>query len=177
MVFRPDSGDPTVEPSMVGEDVSATFGATVNEAGYRVLHPQTAVIQGDGIRIGTIRGVAEGWVNAGFSMDSLVLGMGAGVTHEGARDDFSFSMKATASRRNGEWRPLLKEPITDVGKKSLRGLVRPVEKDGELVVVEFSNDEYDAFLTPGPGWQLWVKDGERLFSQTFDDVRNLARAV
>lgn len=177
IVFRPDSGDPTVEPSMVGEDVAATFGATVNEAGYRVLHPQTAVIQGDGIRIGTIRGVVEGWVNAGFSMDSLVLGMGAGVTHEGARDDFSFSMKATASRRNGEWRPLLKEPITDVGKKSLRGLVRPVEKDGKLVVVEFSNDEYDAFLTPGPGWQLWVKDGERLFTQTFDEVRNLARAV
>lgn len=176
IVFRPDSGDPRVEPSMVGKDVCNTFGYELNLKGYKVLHPQTAVIQGDGIRIGTIHGVLNGWVSAGYSMDSFLLGMGAGVTHEGARDDFSFSMKATALCADGEWRALLKEPVTDIGKKSLRGLTRCVEVDGELTVVEFDGTDFDAFLKPGPGWQLWSKDGERLFKQSFDSVRKFARS-
>lgn len=175
MVFRPDSGDPRVEPSMVGKDVMDTFGYITNGAGYVVLHPQTAVLQGDGIRVGTIEGVVKGWVDAGFSMDSFVLGMGSGVTHDGARDDFSFSMKATAIQRNGVWSRLLKEPKTDIGKKSLSGLVRCTEDgDGNLVVIDVTDDP-EALLESGPGWRLWSANGETQFSQTFDSVREYAR--
>lgn len=177
MVFRPDSGDPTVEPSLVGEDVAATFGFTTNEKGYRILHPQTGVIQGDGLRVDTIEGVLKGWTDAGFSMDSFVMGMGAGITHHGARDDFSFSMKATASCINGDWRRLYKEPVTDLGKKSLKGLVRCVEVDGKLIVKEFDgNFDFDDFLKPGPGWQLWYHPTKEGFSQSFDEVCARARA-
>jgi len=176
LVFRPDRVDPKVEPSLVGEDIAATFGYTMNTRGYRILHPQTGVIQGDGLRIDTIEGVIKGWVNAGFSMDSLVLGMGAGITHNGARDDFSFSMKATAACVNGKWRQLYKEPITDLGKKSLKGLVRCVEVDGKLTVKEFDgNTNFSQFIQPGLGWVLWYKNGERLFNQSFDEVREFAR--
>jgi nicotinamide phosphoribosyltransferase len=175
VVFRPDSGDPKVEPGLVGNDVMATFGYTTNDAGYVVLNPQTGVIQGDGLRIDTIRGVLEGWVSAGFSMDSFVLGMGSGITHDGARDDFSFSMKATASFQDGKWVRLLKEPKTDIGKKSLSGLVKCIEVDGELQVVDVTDQPSQLFET-GPGWRLWVANGEQQFSQTFDSVREFARS-
>jgi len=176
MVFRPDTGDPTVEPSLVAKDVEATFGATANSKGYKVLAPCTSIIQGDGIRVDTIDGVLAGFTGAGYSMDSLVLGMGAGVTHYGSRDDFSFSMKAVAFQDESGWRRLLKEPITDLGKKSLSGLVRCVENaQGELDVVDYI-DNPEAFFVEGPGWKMWVKDGVRTNSQTFDEVRDRARS-
>lgn len=178
MVFRPDSGDPKVEPSMVGKDIEDTFGVTVNAKGYKVLHPSTAVIQGDGIRIDTIDGVLKGWTDAGFSMDQFTLGMGGGVTHEGGRDDFSFSMKATATNNGTGWTRLLKEPITDIGKKSLSGLVRCREDaNGNLEVFDaIAEGSADQFLVETPGWRLWFKDGEKTFNQTFDEVRERARS-
>lgn len=178
MVFRPDSGDPKIEPGMVGKDIEATFGVTVNEKGYKVLHPSTAVIQGDGIRIDTIDGVLNGWVSAGFSMDRFTLGMGSGVTHEGGRDDFSFSMKATATNDGTGWKRLLKEPITDAGKKSLSGLVRCREDaNGNLEVFDaIVEGSIDSFLTETSGWKLWFKDGERMTVQTFDEVQSRARS-
>jgi nicotinamide phosphoribosyltransferase len=175
MVFRPDSGDPTVEPGMVARDVEATFGASINSKGYKVLAPCTSVIQGDGIRIDTIRPVLQGWVDAGYSTNSLVLGMGAGITHFGARDDFSFSMKAVALCDENGWRRLLKEPITDLGKKSLSGLVRNKEDKNGILVTYDCLDNPAEFFQEGPGWRLWYKNGERQFIQTFDSVRNLAR--
>lgn len=176
MVFRPDSGDATVEPSMVARDVESTFGATVNAKGYKVLAPCTSVIQGDGIRIDTIRPVLQGWVNSGFSTDSLTLGMGAGITHFGARDDFSFSMKAVALCDANGWRRLLKEPITDLGKKSLSGLVRNKEDENGNLVTYDCIDNPEEFFQEGPGWKLWVKDGERINFQDFDEVQSRARA-
>lgn len=178
MVFRPDSGNPQIEPGLVGKDIEDTFGVTVNEKGYKVLHPATAVIQGDGLRIDTMRGILQGWVDAGFSMDKFTLGMGGGVTHEGGRDDFSFSMKATATNDGTGWRRLLKEPITDVGKKSLSGLVRCREDaNGDLEVFDaIEEGSVDMFLTETNGWKLWFKDGERTNFQTFDEVRTRARS-
>lgn len=176
MVFRPDSGDATVEPGMVGRDIEATFGVLINAKDYKVLAPCTSVLQGDGVRIDTIRSVLQGWVDAGFSTDSLTLGMGAGITHFGARDDFSFSMKAVALCDANGWRRLLKEPVTDLGKKSLSGLVRNREDDNGNLVTYDCIDTPSKFFQEGPGWRLWYKDGERRFIQSFDSVREFARS-
>lgn len=180
MVMRPDSGDPTVEPGLVGYDIQATFGVTVNDAGYKVVHPATSVIQGDGIRIDTIDPVLEGWVDeAGFSMDRFTLGMGGGVTHFGSRDDFSFSMKSTVIKVEGKWVRLLKEPITDIGKKSLTGLIQVHElPNGELETYDALDESSDPYEFPAsvPGWRLWAFNGTEMFEQSFDDVQARARA-
>lgn len=177
IVCRPDSGDPTVEPGLVGKDIEATFGVTSNAKGYKVLHPQAAVIQGDGNRVDTYEGIIKGWINAGFSLDGFVLGMGAGITNDGGRDDFSFSMKAVAYNDGNHWKRLLKEPITDIGKKSLTGLVRCREdENGELEVFDaLQNGSIHSFFVPGPGWQLYYEDGFRKYVPRFNDVRNRAR--
>lgn len=172
-VFRPDSGDPTIEPSLVGKDIEDTFGVDINEKGYKVLKPYTAVLQGDGNRIDTYKGVLQGWVGAGFSMDNFTLGMGSGITHDNARDDFSFSMKATAIRiGNDNWKRLSKDPVTDSGKKSLSGLVRCKEYNGKLMVYDaLTDNNLYTFEKESAGWKLWFKDGYREYRQSYDEVR------
>ena len=177
LVHRPDTGDATIEPGLVGKDLEATFGVTINEAGYKDLHPAVGVIQGDGVRIDTHRAIIQGWVNAGFSLKRFCLGMGSGVTHDGGRDDFSFSIKATANCIHGKWYRLLKEPITDFGKKSLSGLVRCRENRlGNLEVYDsLETGELYKMWHEAPGWRNWYEDGFRGYRQSFDDVRQRAR--
>jgi len=177
MVMRPDSGDILVEPSMVAQDLADTFGFTTNDKGYKVLHPSVGIIQGDGVKVQTVRPILEAFIKNGYSLDNLVLGMGGGLTHEGGRDDFSFSMKATARFDGTRWIRLLKEPITDAGKKSLSGLVRCRENaEGELEVFDcMVNGGMHIFETSTPGWRLWYENGYMTFRQSFDDVRERAR--
>lgn len=177
-VFRPDSGDPEIEPGLVADDISNTFGYSINEAGYKVLNPATAVIQGDGVRINTMPGIVDAWVRKGYSIDSFTVGMGSGITHEGSRDTFSYSMKAVASFQNGTWKRLLKDPITDSGKRSLSGLVVNRILDGVLTtidVTQYSNCE-EMIRESVPGWRCWYNGTSRVFTQHFEEVRALATA-
>jgi nicotinamide phosphoribosyltransferase len=178
LICRPDSGDPNVEPGKIGNILANRFGYMENLVGYKVLADCVAVIQGDGIRIDTYEGVVLGWIGAGFSLDNFCLGMGSGVTHDGARDDFSFSFKAIASCRNGIWEPELKDPITDSGKKSLSGLVRCREdSNGELEVYDALHEgNLYSMWEEGPGWRLYYEDGWTMYVPNFDDVIARARA-
>lgn len=177
MIMRPDSGDPTKEPGIIGKILADKFGYTFNKVGRKVLAPEVGVIQGDGIRIDTFEGVIMGWVDAGFSMDNFCLGMGSGVTHDGARDDFSFSVKAIANKDNRGWVSLLKEPKTDMNKKSLTGLTRCREVNGKLEIID-NLVEFAGELTmwnDQPGWKLWFENGHRINRQSFDEVKSRAR--
>jgi len=178
MIARPDTGDMTIEPGLVGKDWEATFGVTINNKGYKVLHPSTGVIQGDGVKVNTVREICQGWVDAGFAMDNFCLGSGAGITHFGSRDDFGFSFKSTANFRYGKWVATIKDPITDSGKKSLKGLVRCRENEnGDIEVYDaISEGNIFNFLTPAAGWRLWYKDGFREYRQSWDEVKSRARA-
>ncbi len=177
LVARPDSGDPTVKPGQIGRILANKFGTTVNSAGYEVLAPCIGVLQGDGIRIDTLDGVLRGWVDVGFSLDNFVLGMGHGTSNDVSRDDWSWSMKAIANMdSSGRWTRLLKEPVSDLGKTSLSGLVRCREDaEGNLEVFDAMDTEsFWEFFTGGAGWQLYCKDGFRVYKQSFDDVRSWA---
>lgn len=176
LVLRPDTGDITIEPGMVGNDIEDTFGVTVNDMGYKVIPDYLGVLQGDGIKVHTIRSVLEGWTNAGFSMDNFVLGMGSGISHDAARDDFSFSTKSVAKYEYGRWERMLKEPITDAGKKSLSGLVYVNEDGGvtDAINTQYGSRHPEPFFE-NSNWKLWFKDGHRVYRQSFDDVRARAR--
>lgn len=176
LVHRPDSGDPTIEPGLVANDLANTFGYTTNEKGYRSLHHSVKVIQGDGMNYDSLISVLDGWVDAGYSLDSLILGMGYGISDYVKRDDFSFSVKSTLMiRRTGELLKLLKNPSTDPNKKSLTGFVRCIEENGVLRTldcldyIEVDNNVVGVYdITPG--WKMWYKNGIRTI-QNFDEVR------
>lgn len=180
MICRPDSGDPTKKPGEIGQLLANSFGFTTNAAGYNVLHPAVGVIQGDGLTINTFKDVLEGWINSGFSLDNFCMGMGSGITHDGRRDDFSFSVKAIANKlNNGDWVSLIKDPKTDAGKKSLSGLARCIENpNGELEIInnlKLFGGEISMWMDQ-PGWRNYLADGYREYRQSFDDVRNRARS-
>lgn len=178
MVMRPDSGDPLKKPAEIAGYLEDTFGVVSRTStGHKVLHPAVGLIQGDGLNIFTLKSVVTAFIDAGYSMDNLALGMGGGTTHEGGRDDFGFSMKTVACSVDGgkTWRRLLKEPKSDPGKKSLSGLVRPMYVDDTLVTVDCT-DTPSTFFAAGDGWQLYSIDGERRYRTPFVDVRVRARA-
>ena len=80
-------------------------------------------------------------------------------------------------RETGGWQRVVKDPITDTGKKSLSGLVRCREaEDGTLEVYDSLIEGSFGAFTQTPGWQLWFLDGYRVCRQSFDDVRARARA-
>lgn len=166
LVCRPDSGDPTIEPGMVGNDLISKFGFTYNAHGLKVLPEFLGVIQGDGITVETFEAVIKGWINAGFSLDNFYLGCGSGITNYGRRDDFSFSVKTVANYYDGKWHNLLKDPKTDSRKRSLQGLV---QVDEDLNVVAY--DE----ITENSKWVLWSVNGIQTYFQSFDKVRENAR--
>lgn len=167
MVMRPDSGDPLTRPIQVIGWLHEKFGATLNKALFYVLHPQVRAIQGDGINEYSVPKILDNLLEAQYSVDNLTFGMGGGLTHGPGRDEFSFSMKATALYNGKEWIDLLKEPKTDSGKKSLTGLVRCIEDEDGLQVVKAHADW--AFL-PGPGWRQYLANGDKSYQPTFDQT-------
>lgn len=173
LVCRPDTGNPSERPGVIGELLANSFGTTETATRHRVLHPCVEVIQGDGINIDSLRSVVSGWVDDnGFAMDSFHLGSGNGISHEGSRDDFSFSMKAIAYFDH-KWNRLLKAPKGDSVKKSLTGLLGVVMKDGRLDTVDYT--DRSAIMT-NDYWLEWQDTGVRKVYQNFGSVRSYARA-
>lgn len=123
VVLRPDSGIPEEVSIKCIEILMNKFGFSVNKMGYKVLPEFIRVIQGDGINNDSIRKIVNELDIRKISLENIVFGMGGGLTHEASRDEFSFSMKATAMFDGNTWHDLFKDPITDHAKQSLKGLV------------------------------------------------------
>jgi nicotinamide phosphoribosyltransferase len=127
LVIRPDSGDPLeVLPTLISS-AAQRFGFTLNDKGYKVLN-NVRFIWGDGINKMTIRSILRMIVDTmGYSADNLAFGAGGSLLQGLTRDTYSFAMKASAARINGEWGPVAKDPITDSGKKSMSGMFSVAE--------------------------------------------------
>ena len=59
----------------------------------------------------------------GWSADNIAFGMGGALLQIVDRDTQRFAMKASSAEINGEWVNVVKDPITDPGKKSKAGRV------------------------------------------------------
>lgn len=167
VVVRPDSGDPLTMCLEVIKILMEQFGYTVNKFGYKVLPPYIGVIQGDGINNDSIRHIVAKLDKARISLENIVFGMGSGLTHDAGRDEFSFSMKATALYNGNEWHELLKRPITDLTKQSLQGHVTTyVANDGNI----YSTRLDEMPLNGRELLEVVYRDGVILKEYTFDDV-------
>lgn len=180
LVVRPDSGNPSDVVVKCLYILEKHFGSTTNAKGFRVLHPQVRIIQGDGIDHSTIHSILFCMELAGFSADNIAFGQGGALLQMVNRDTMRFAMKCSAvGIREGEfleWRDVYKDPITDSGKKSKKGRVTLWE----------SNGEYQSSVTMPSGWTdkglAWnhvleevYRDGAMVKEITFDQVRANAR--
>lgn len=120
LVVRPDSGTPHLVVKEVVELLDSRFGHTVNSKGYKVLN-NVRVIQGDGINTREIFRILQNLEMAGYSADNVAFGQGGALLQQVNRDTLKFAMKCSAIFVNNEWRDVYKDPITDPGKRSLKG--------------------------------------------------------
>lgn len=183
VVFRPDSGEPKLilcgdpaapsgSPASKGviRLLDEVFGSTVNSKGYLELNSKVGCIYGDAMYFARIADILGTLKDMGYASTNLVTGVGGILLQQHNRDDLGFAIKATYAVVNGEERELFKDPITDPGKRSHRGLMCLVKKDG----VYQTNDR---LLTDDVGLlQEVYRDGELLVDQKFSDIRERVRA-
>lgn len=141
IVLRPDSGDPVMMPVQVIERLLEKVGYTINSKGYKVLPDHVRVIQGDGINIDDVEKILQELMERGISAANIAFGMGGGLLQKVNRDTFKFAMKASQREdTNGNIHDVVKDPITDPGKKSLAGRLSLVRyPDGSYETIR----EYD----------------------------------
>lgn len=184
VVFRPDSGDPvdiicgdataevgTPEHKGAVQCLWDIFGGTVNAKGFKTLDPHVGLIYGDSITIDRAHRILEGLAEAGFASDNVVFGVGSYTYQYVTRDTFGMAVKSTYGVVKGDRRAIFKDPATDIGKmkKSARGLIRVVSKDGKLSFIDNleSDTPHDTACLMMP---VFV-DGEIVQKETLEGIR------
>jgi nicotinamide phosphoribosyltransferase len=142
VVIRPDSGDPVEVNRKLIEILGSKFGYTKNDKGFKVLN-NVRLIQGDGINELTVRSILGAFMAMGWSADNIAFGMGGALLQIVDRDTQRFAMKASSACINGEWRDVVKDPVTDSGKKS---------KAGRVQLWTNSGSEFASGVTAPTGW-------------------------
>ena len=172
VVIRPDSGDPATVVVNVVRKLWDKFGGTFNDKGFRVLHPSVRVIQGDGINYASINSILFTLKLAGFSADNVAFGMGGALLQGINRDTLRFAMKCSAIKVNGEWRDVYKDPITDSGKTSKKGLLKLVRENDTFTTVNHYTNSFDT-LTNELG--TVYLNGKLVVDDNFENIRSRAR--
>ena len=173
LVVRPDSGDPRIVPVEVVEILGEAFGYEINAKGYKVLPNCVRVIQGDGVNPDSIRDILQSLKDKDWSAENIAFGMGGALLQKGVdRDTMKWAMKANATKRADDpvWYDVFKDPVTDKGKVSKRGVQALVKtKDGFETVrrdslVKFSRDLLEV---------VW-ENGKLIRDQSIAEIRALS---
>ena len=176
VVIRPDSGDPDIVCRKLVAILGEKFGYTTNAKGYKVLN-NVRLIQGDGVNESTIRTILGGFQAYGWSADNIAFGMGGALLQQLDRDTQKFAMKCSAVMVNGEWRDVVKDPVTDPGKKSKAGRIQLWKSGGEWVT---AIDQPTGWHDKGIGEFVNVleevyRNGKLVKEISFDEVRQNAK--
>ncbi|MCR4286283.1 MAG: nicotinate phosphoribosyltransferase [Candidatus Kaiserbacteria bacterium] len=178
LVVRPDSGYPPDVVHKVLEILGSAFGTEVNAKGYRVLNPKVRVIQGDGIDYNMIDTILGRLKSVGWSADNVAFGSGGGLLQKVDRDTQMFAFKCSATRIEDEWHDVMKDPVTDPGKRSKAGRLALIadSQNGALEYRTVRKEEasaggYENLLRPV------FKDGVVLVEESLEMIRSRANVV
>jgi nicotinamide phosphoribosyltransferase len=113
----------------------------------------------------------------GWSADNIAFGMGGALLQAVDRDTQKFAMKASSARINGEWVNVVKDPVTDPGKKSKAGRVTLWQSGGEFAsTVEQPMNWTDQGIGPWTeALEEVFRDGKLVKEIDFATVRANAR--
>ena len=176
VVIRPDSGDPVEVNRRLIEILGEKFGYTTNAKGFKVLN-NVRLIQGDGVNELSIRSILGAFMAMGWSADNIAFGMGGALLQIVNRDTQRFAMKCSSIQINGVWQDVVKDPVTDSGKRSKGGRVTLWQSGGEFA----------SGVRPPSGWtdrgfggwtealQTVFRDGQIIREYDFAEVRANAK--
>lgn len=171
IILRPDSGDPTQVPIDVIKALMSRFGYTTNKEGFDTLPPYIRVIQGDGINRQSIQQILSNLDKECLTLDNIAFGMGGALLQQINRDTFKFAMKASYAIVKGEGRDVFKDPVTDSGKKSKKGILGLYKVSGEYHTMRKS----EAWDGNGKNQlELVYRNGLVFRTQKFSEIRELA---
>lgn len=143
LVVRPDSGSPLEVLPRCLEVLSSGFGYETNQKGFKEL-VGVKLLWGDGIDHKTIENILSKMATDGWAANNFIFGQGGGLLQQLDRDTLKMAMKCSAVCVNGQWREVYKDPVTDSGKKSKRGLVSLYRNpDGSYRHLWDNNDSLD----------------------------------
>lgn len=168
-VIRPDSGDPTDVLIECLDILQRYFPTHVNEAGFKVLE-NVKLLWGDGINHDSIKDIANNVIESGYSLENIVFGSGGALLQQMNRDTMKFAMKCSAIQVNGTWRDVYKDPITDNGKRSKRGLVKLYYNGTDYVTATEHPDGYEDAMS------LVYQNGWSCRRQSLDEIRDLVNS-
>lgn len=184
-VFRPDSGNPE---HIIGGNPAADegslewkgcirlldekFGHTINSKGYKVLNPKVGLIYGDGMYLERYKRTLARLEDLGYSAENLIIGVG-GILRNHSRDTLGSAIKATYIEVDGVPMEIEKDPITDPGKKSPKGLVSLFSKDGKFYTVDQCTHEIECMSLLEPVF----RDGKILREDSMDLIRERVRSA
>lgn len=173
LVIRPDSGDPVMVILNILTILEEKFGVTINSKGYKVLPPYLRILQGDGVNEDSIDEICSALFKADWSVENLVFGMGGQLLQGLDRDTLKFAMKASAIKlSNDYWKDVVKDPITDPGKRS---------KAGRLALIYDKVGGFQTIMETELGDRVNLledvfENGKILRDQTLSEIRALADA-
>lgn len=155
-----------------------TFGGTVNEKGFKVLHERIGLIYGDSITVARTEEIMRRLMKKGFASCNWVLGIGSYTYQHNTRDTFGFAVKATAIQVDDLFVELFKAPKTEgeTNKKSAKGFLKVVrDAEGNYVLEQNQTFGIDEIDTHSGELKVMFKDGKFPNPVTFSEVR--ARAA
>jgi nicotinamide phosphoribosyltransferase len=169
LVIRPDSGNPVEVIIRILNILGDKFGYEINSKGYKVLNPKVRIIQGDGINYLTVGVILEAMKHAMWSADNIAFGSGGGLLQQLDRDTQKFAFKCCAVDVNGLWHDVMKDPVTDHGKRSKAGRLTLVKKEGEFKTVRVEDARNEEMLV------TVFENGILFVDDKLSDVRERAR--
>lgn len=143
IVIRPDSGDPVKilcgDPESTDEYIRKglveclwdIFGGEINSKGFKELDSHISAIYGDAITLVRQVEIQDQLMAKGFA-PTIVLGIGSFTYQYVTRDTHGSAVKATSVVKAGVREAIFKDPKTDPGKKSAKGLLMVKKRDGVL---------------------------------------------
>lgn len=167
LVVRPDSGDPPTTALQVLEILGEKLGKSKNDQDFYVLDPHVRVIWGDGIDYDMLVRILSLLKENGWSADNIAFGSGGGLLQKLNRDTQKCAFKCSAAVVDGQTRDVYKDPVTDHGKVSKKGL---------LALVKDESGQYTTVAGPSQDDCLVevFRDGNLLQEYTFAQVRENA---
>jgi nicotinamide phosphoribosyltransferase len=177
VVIRPDSGDPITVNKELVQILDMKFGSVKNSKGFKVLN-NVRLIQGDGVNELTIRGILGAFMALGYSADNIAFGMGGALLQIVDRDTQRFAMKCSSVQVDGKWIDVVKDPVTDSGKRS---------KGGRVKLYTNTGGEFASGVSAPTGWSDkgiggWTEALETVYADgllyrdmKFDEVRANSR--
>jgi len=135
LIIRPDSGKLPETVLQVLDKLEGKFGSETTETGHKKLPSCVRVIQGDGIDINSLDKILKAMMAAGWAADNLAFGSGGALLQKVHRDTLKCAFKCSYAVVRGEGVDVVKDPVTDPGKKSKAGKLTLELADGKWSTV------------------------------------------